>query len=277
MRRSFLALAATTAAFTFTGAYAAFAADMGIPVKAPPPAPSWTGFYIGADGGGAWGTTQSTALISGVIAPVVTDAGSLAIAAAPAGIPFSFGLPIASINYNGFLGGVDVGYNWQSGMWVLGVEGDFDGSSMQGNTACLVALNCSVKHDWVADVAGRIGLVALDNGLIFIKGGAAWADAQYAVGNSVTVGTPPTTFAVNANASGTLFGGLLGVGFAYMITPNLSAKVEYDHIEFRTQTFNFPITTTPPATGLPTIPAQIHDSMNIFKVGVDYTFWTATW
>ncbi len=64
-------------------------------------------------------------------------------------IPFSFGLPIASVNYNGFLGGVDLGYNWQSEIWVLGVEGDFDGSSMQGNTACLLVLNCSVKHDWV--------------------------------------------------------------------------------------------------------------------------------
>jgi outer membrane immunogenic protein len=261
MRRDFLALMAAVV-FGLTGGHGACAA--------PPPAPSWTGFYIGGDGGSGWGTTQGTAPISGSFRfrPINT---------VDPVIPFSIALPMAAVDYNGFLGGVDVGYNWQSGIWVLGVEGDFDGSSMEGNTACLLVLNCRVNHDWVADVTGRIGLVVFDDVLVFVKGGVAWADAQYSVGNSVTFGTPPTTFAVNASASGTLFGGLLGLGAAYRITPNLSAKVEYDHIEFGTQTFNFPITTTPPVTGLPTVAVQIHDSMNIFKVGVDYKFWSATW
>jgi outer membrane immunogenic protein len=252
------------------GLHTATAADMGVPAKAPPPEPalSWTGFYIGANGGAGWGTSESQADVGTFVNQLVALNGGTS-----PGLVLS--IPGPQVNYNGFLGGVDVGYNWQSGIFLVGWEGDFDGSSIEGNTACVAVFNCSVKHNWVADITGRLGLVATDRALIYIKGGAAWADSQYNIGNSITVGTPPVTTAASASASGTLFGGLLGLGVGYLITPNLSAKIEYDHIEFQNQTFNFGISTTPPVTGvvIPPLHVSIHDSMNLVKVGVDYKFW----
>ncbi len=262
-----LLLTATSVAF---GLQAATAADMGLPAKAPPaPPPSWTGFYIGLEGGGGWGTSESQADVGTFVDQLITLNGGTVTS------PLALSIPGPQVNYNGFLGGVDVGYNWQfGGMWLVGIEGDFDGSTMQGNTACVLVFNCSVKHDWVADITGRFGLIAQNNVLLYVKGGWAGADSQYNNSNSVTIGT--TTFAANASASGTLGGGLLGVGIEYMITPNLMARLEYDHIEFETQTFGFGISTTPPVTGtvIPTLNVAIHDSMNIVKGGIDYKFWS---
>jgi len=269
MRRILTPLLTTTG--LIVGLQAATAADMGVPLKAPPPAPppSWTGFYIGAQGGGGWGTSESQADVGTFVNQLATLNGGVSPA-------LVLSVPGPQVNYNGFLGGVDVGYNWQSGIFLVGWEGDFDGSSMQGNTACVGAFNCSVKHNWVADITGRVGLIAHNDVLLYIKGGWAWADSQYNIGNSITFGTPPTTLAANASASGTLGGGLLGVGAEYMITPNLFARLEYDHIEFENQTFGFGITTTPPITGLkiPNMNITIHDSMNIVKGGIDYKFWS---
>jgi outer membrane immunogenic protein len=253
------------------GLHTATAADMGVPVKAPSPEPalSWTGFYIGANGGAGWGTSESQADVGTFVNQLVTLNGGTSPS-------LVLSVPGPQVNYNGFLGGVDVGYDWQSGIFLFGIEGDFDGSSMKGNTECVLVFNCSVKHDWVADITGRLGLIAQNNVLLYVKGGWAWADSQYNIGNSITFGTPPTTLAANASASGTLGGGLLGVGAEYMITPNLFARLEYDHIEFENQTFGFGITTTPPITGLkiPNLNVTIHDSMNIVKGGIDYKFWS---
>jgi opacity protein-like surface antigen len=76
---------------------------------------------------------------------------------------------------------------------------------MQGNAPCVLVLSCSVKHNWVADVTGRVGVVAFDRALIYAKGGVACTDAHYTIGNSITVGAPVnTTLAANLSANGTL-------------------------------------------------------------------------
>src|SRR5690242_13383114 len=87
----------------------AFAADM--PVKAPPmapPAPTWTGTYIGINGGYGWGTSE-TALVGG-------------------------GVTSGTYNINGGVAGVTYGGNWQAGHVVLGFETDFDWAHINGNS-----------------------------------------------------------------------------------------------------------------------------------------------
>ena len=96
-------------------------------------------------------------------------------------------LPLPSQTFTGFLGGVQAGYNWQTGPFVLGVEGDFDGATFQGNTACILLFNCNVKHDWIGDITARLGVVAFDKALVYAKGGAAWTDGRYSFGNSITI------------------------------------------------------------------------------------------
>jgi outer membrane immunogenic protein len=246
MRRSFFALLAL---LSFSSVSAAFAADMA--VKAPmPPAPpvfSWTGFYVGVNGGAGWGNSSSTSDSS------LIGTGST--------------LPIASQGVSGWLGGFQAGYNFQTGVIVFGLEGDFDFADLNGNTACLVLFNCNVKEDWVSDITGRLGVAAFDRLLMYVKGGFAWADVNYNFGGSIT-----TAASINASASDTRMGPTMGMGIEYAFLPHWSAKIEYDFIDFGTDTVGFPITTTPPVAGLPTVQAQIKDTQSLMKAGLNYRF-----
>jgi opacity protein-like surface antigen len=187
---------------------AAEAADM--PVKArpapPPPPYSWTGFYIGGDIGGVWANGS------------ITDN--------------RFGLS-ANTGHSGFLGGGEIGYNFQASNLVLGIEGNFDWTSLITTGTEVViptvgAFQASASTDWVTTLAGRLG-VAADRALLYVKGGGGW------VRNTATV-TNLTT-AVSASASNTNSGWLVGAGFEWGIDPNWSLKLEYDYLGLRSWTF----------------------------------------
>lgn len=249
-------------------ATSAFAADLGRAYKAPmmaPPAPSWswTGFYVGGHGGAGWGTTETSANLG----PALT--GLL-------GTPVALSLPIASQTANGFLGGVQAGYNYQFGVAVLGIEGDFTWTDLKSNAPCLVVFNCSANTKWTADITGRAGVV-VDKALVYVKGGAAWARNDYGINESITLGAPllgvpAGTFAAGANVSDTRIGALFGTGVEYAFTPNWSAKIEYNFMDFGKQTYNFPLTTTPALAGLPSIPAEIKQQTHVIKAGINYRF-----
>jgi outer membrane immunogenic protein len=256
MRRISLALLAALG-MSVAGVCAGSAADL--PLKAAAPAMispvsayNWSGFYVGAHAGDGWGTTESTAILSA------------ALLAAPGG----FNLPVSSQTFNGFLGGFQGGYNWQAGVLVLGVEGDFSFAGLRGNAPCLIILSCQVRHDWVADITGRVGVVAFDRALVYIKGGAAWADSNYNINTSIAGAS------ISGSASTTRLGGLLGFGVEYPFLPRWTAKLEYNFISFGNQTLNFPIGITPPLLGVSAVnvPAQINESMHIIKGGVNYHF-----
>ncbi len=97
-----------TAFLSLAAIGSAQAADMALPVKAPPPAPwSWTGFYIGGNGGYSWGNWDSTSLTAIFPGP----GGTLVNSASP--------------NVQGAIAGGQIGYNWQiSPQWLAGVEAD---------------------------------------------------------------------------------------------------------------------------------------------------------
>ena len=268
MRRSLAYL--TAIGLSVVGLQAASAADMGVPLKSPPPAPvpySWTGFYFGVNGGAGSGTNEASFNIGSFLASFPIP-----------GVGFT--LPFPSQTFTGFLGGAQAGYNWQTGVFVLGIEGDFDGAFLQGNTACILVFNCNVKQDWVADITARVGVVAFDKALVYVKGGAAWTDVKYSVGNSLHLPFGPpggVTLAANASGTDTPVGGLLGMGIEYGFLPNWSAKIEYNFIDFGSFNEGLGITCgiTPgpkcPA-GLPAAPFQFKETLQIMKAGVNYRF-----
>lgn len=139
---------------------------------------SWTGFYIGVNGGAGSGTTQTSVNVGDALAGLVPRLG------------LTLPLPSPSQTFTGFLGGVQAGYNWQTGPFVLGVEGDFDGATFQGNTACILLFNCNVKHDWIGDIAARLGVVAFDKALVMPK--AAPPGASATASRSPGQHSPPT-------------------------------------------------------------------------------------
>ncbi|MFA6265221.1 MAG: outer membrane protein [Pseudolabrys sp.] len=181
----FLALALTTPSF---------AADIARPIyKTPPPAPyfapySWTGLYVGLNGGYAWGKAD----VSNALGSFTTN------------------------SQHGWLLGGTLGYNLQNGVWVWGIEGDADYAFVKGNASNVAtcgAGTCEVKNTWFASARGRIGY-AIDRWMPFITGGAAFAGLKV---------SPSTGGSSTKNTTGWTIGG----GFEYGFTPGWSAKLEY--------------------------------------------------
>lgn len=250
---------AAAAVILFASTSLSSAADLA--VKAPPIAPpapvwSWTGFYLGAHVGAGWGETETTLTSATVTTP-------------PLGT-FPFTLPFAQTSASGFLGGVQAGYNWQTGWAVLGVQGDFAGADIKGTSPCLVVLSCTDKTDWLATVSGRIGAVVLDRGLIYAKGGAAWMNTKHSV-NLPNIGLAGIVGQELTSRDVTHWGWLVGLGTEWMITPNWTAFIEYDYMSFEKKNENFPLNlgALPVAAS---VNADLKNTLSIAKVGVNYKF-----
>lgn len=218
---------------------AAAAAD--IPMRAAPaykaapmaPAFSWTGFYVGAHVGGAWGNSEWT-------------------------FPGFFD---ASINTAGFIGGGQAGYNWQINQIVFGIEGDISGSTIRDTVNGCFAVatqSCTTRVDWTALLTARLGY-AFGQNLIYIKGGGAWAEFHY---ENPTPAIPDVF-----TASKTRDGWTIGAGWEYAFAPAWSAKIEYNYLDFGTNTLTFT-----GATGA--FVENIKDEIHQVKVGVNYRPWS---
>jgi outer membrane immunogenic protein len=269
MRRIALGLLAGTSMLGL--ASAAYAADLARPAyKAPPPPPppifSWTGFYIGAHVGGAWGTTESTLKRIDYDVCFFTSEGSCL--SGEAGSLAGFAVPISQTQSNGFLGGVQAGYNWQLSPWfVLGVEGQVSWTDLKGTSPCVLVLACKTEHDWIATLAARVGF-SVDRAMLYLKGGAAWAQSTYSasldLGNLIQAST---------SVSDDRFGVMFGAGVEYAFLPNWSAKIEYNFIRFRDEDYDFPVALDfdPPAVNL-NFGAQVKETIHLVKAGVNYRF-----
>jgi outer membrane immunogenic protein len=241
-------------------------ADM--PLKAPPPpaAPiySWTGCYLGGSVGGIWRQSDSTTI-------TFVDGGSGAAAAAAAGaLPTSF-----SYGGNGWIGGGQLGCNYQSSNWVLGIETDISGTNLNASEAIgtnvppFFPLTSSVSQDmtWIGTTRGRLGL-AWGSVLFYGTGGAAYANVNYGYTQD---NSPPGPVAIvvaeSATRVGWTAGGGVEVGFG-----NWSVKGEYLFYDLGQHTLNAVCTT---CTGLsPTVfSAHYHDSGSIARFGLNYRFY----
>jgi outer membrane immunogenic protein len=126
-------------------------------------------------------------------------------------------------------------------------------------------LACKTKVKWLADATGRVGFT-VDHALIYLKGGAAWADSEYSVNASTLLGGG---IGFTATTSKSRFGGLLGVGVEYAITRNLSAKIEYNYIDFGSD--NVSVATN--IAGLPfAATSSVDQQIHLIKAGANYRF-----
>jgi outer membrane immunogenic protein len=221
MKRVFFALA-SLAALMGTAA----AADLP-PRPAPQPyykAPvamqvyNWTGFYIGINGGGGFG--RSTWDRTG------------------------------SFNTSGGLVGGTVGYNYQFGQGVVGLEGDIDWANINGNTNTACPFGCKTSDHWLSTVRGRLGYAA-DRFMPFITGGAAFGD--------VRASTPGFAGANQTNAGWTV-----GAGLEFAIAGNWTAKAEYLYVSLGK--FNCGLSCGPFVTD------NVSFTTNIVRAGVNYRF-----
>jgi len=206
----------------------AFAADIArpvykAPVVAPPVAFSWTGFYVGGFVGGGFGSED----------PV--DLNEYAYQGL-AGVPrnASFHTWIYEMKPSVIAGGT-VGFNYQTGNFVFGVEGEagyirLTGGAPDINMPGLDVASSARLGDWYGIIAGRVGY-AWDRTLFYGKGGFVFTREQATVTDTcIGAGTPAAPcgpLTITATGSNNEVAPVLGGGIEHAFTNNWSAKIEY--------------------------------------------------
>jgi outer membrane immunogenic protein len=220
MKRVFFALA-SLAALMGTAAAADLPPAAAQPYyKAPAfvQAYNWTGFYIGVNGGGGFGSSTWDRT--------------------------------GSFNTSGGLVGGTLGYNYQFGQGVIGVEGDIDWADINGtsNTAC--PLGCKTSDNWLSTVRARLGYAA-DRFMPYVTGGAAFGD--------VHATTPGFAGASNSNAGWTV-----GAGLEFAIAGNWTAKAEYLYVNLGKFNCGLSCGVTPTD--------NVSFTTNLVRAGINYRF-----
>ena len=196
-----LIAAAFIAALTSTSALAADVVfeEPPAPVVAEIPIFTWTGGYIGVQGGYLWSDVNFDDDVEG---------------------------ELFSDSFNGGLLGGYIGYNWQTGPWVFGAEGDLN-AVWNDETFTVGAFDVDVGSDYLASLRGRVGY-AIDRTLIFATAGVAFtqASAEADIGNA--------TVSVDQDFTGWT----IGAGAEYAFTNNWVGRVEYRYYDFGDQSFS---------------------------------------
>jgi opacity protein-like surface antigen len=254
------------------------------PVKAPvykAPEVNWAGLYVGVIGGAEYAMSdmyfQNSGYFGGtpVALPVTQGPGGSA----------------ANLHGAGILGGGTLGYNWQSGAWVYGLEGDFAGTPLQGSNQCqplnpplafggsvnnsLFQATCHHNTDWTGTVAARLGYALTPHALTYAKAGVAIAEESYsttcnlgpingtnsggAFQNCVNAGG---AFVNATSANMVALGWMLGYGVEFAFTQHWTAKAEFDWLEFGHKSVTLNDGTT--------VNTYAHAAQT--KIGVNYKF-----
>jgi outer membrane immunogenic protein len=238
------------AALAFGAAGQALAADL--PQPPPPQAPTayvptvapvynWGGIYWGLNGGYGFGSSEWT------------DPSNASVSSST-----------GDFDVKGFLGGGTLGLNFQSDVWVFGIEGDFDGSWLNGTSSSAfcgavnlgAAAQCQTKNTWLGTVRGRVGYAA-DRVLFYGTAGGAFGNIEAGV---------------NGLQNSTEFGWTAGAGIEFAVADNWTARVEYLFVDLGNATCNNLNTCGNDALGGPAANQTVKFDANLIRVGVDYLF-----
>lgn len=258
-----LSVALLIGASIFASSQMASAADMPVkaqraPLVAPPY--SWTGFYVGANVGYAWGPW---------------DASSNQIIFDPS--------TTHNPKVNGALGGLQAGYNWQSGAWVYGLEGDIqitgakDSDNWSGAFPVVIPLPddflpgdgspASFTHEWkfpwFATFRGRVGFLPAETWLLYATGGLAVGELKY----NMTFAQPGAGRFYSLSDNETRVGWTVGGGVEKSFAPRWSAKLEYLYVDLGTHSID-----TVDVDGAPFhVEHKVRE--HIVRVGLNYKLW----
>jgi outer membrane immunogenic protein len=296
-------LLASAGAIALAGAAQA-AEPLPPPPPPPPPPPMWTGFYLGANAGGTWsssntvntsaipGPCDTTSLLTFLFCDIVPNFSATSAALANFSV---------SHNNGGFIGGGQGGYNYQFvPNWVAGFEADIQGvagstgsvtfSGILGNSALpgvpvLERATVSRQVDWLGTLRGRFGWLVTPTFLIYGTGGLAYGGVSATTNITQAVMNDPFALASPYFSSGNLnnvrVGWTAGGGAEWMFLPNWSVKVEYLYYSLGSVSFQLsPLVDTVPFF---VVPGGVRSSAfaqsstrfngNIVRAGLNYHFW----
>jgi outer membrane immunogenic protein len=235
-RTSLLAVVAAAIVST-TGAFAADLPRKAPPAYIPPPPPmTWTGCYIGANVGGAFGDASAT---------------------------FNFGE--VSTNGSGFAGGGQIGCDYQfAGPWVIGFRNMFDGTSNKRSGTVgagpLAGTVVNFNNQWFDTLTGRLGYAVAPAWLLYFQGGAAWGHTST---NATFAGVQ------TGQLSTTRTGWTIGGGVEWMFAPHWSAFLEGNWMDFGSRSG----TVVTPNLAVAGVPWSAKATEATVLVGVNYRFW----
>jgi outer membrane immunogenic protein len=309
MKKSLISATAIALALS---AGAALAADLPSRKEAPvyvppPPPPLWTGFYVGLNAGGTFGGDNSVNVVTG---PIYNNpsAGIAAnsLATALTGAAGATGI-LSSGGNGGFIGGGQVGYNYQfQNNFLVGIEADIQGiagnssSGLNGSSAvqlvapapagnyAITSMAATKSIDYLGTVRGRLGYLVTPTLLIYGTGGLAYGGGNSSTSIFQTLSGPWTAtingpYASSGSYSDTLVGWTAGGGLEWLFLPNWSAKVEYLYYDLGSLTYSngtLANIVIPPGGVVPTgglwhalaSQSSTHFNGNIVRVGVNYHF-----
>jgi outer membrane immunogenic protein len=194
----------------------------------------WTGFYVGAYLGADWGEANFTFLDDG-----------------------DFTAPRSA----GFLGGGEIGFNYQIAKWVVGVEGDLAWTNTRGARPCPIGFfaNCAIDTNWLSTLTGRIGYTYWDRLLTYVKGGAAIA--QNRVEGTCNLDTPspilPVAGCPSQSETKIKVGWTVGAGVEFGLTQNVSVKSELMYFQLPSDRYS-----------IANLPSDVKQSGFVSTVGV---------
>ena len=233
------------------------------PIAPPPPTWLWTGFYLGLHIGGAAGTAN------------FAD-------------PFGPSIYGGTVRTPGFLGGGQIGFNWQvpNSPWVFGIQADISGFDSEGTNTCFAysgsAINttCRVRPEVAGTLTGRVGYAVDPYGrtLPYVKGGFALAESHVDMATNGLVGPPITSNSSSLAVSGWT----VGAGVEYALTPAWSLFAEYNYLRFTSSSvMNLGSVTVSPIgliTGaIPPGSSGVTQNIQVFKLGLNYKLGADPW
>jgi outer membrane immunogenic protein len=234
---------------------------------APAPVATWTGFYAGLNLGGGW-SSQGGNNSYLPYADSTFGLGSTPVAGLAPNLFFLPGGGTTGNNTGGVVGGGQIGYNYQMNQFVLGVETDFQGTSItggnQGNYAGLYAspyptsatgvLSPLVTGNggnlglpWFGTVRGRAGYLVTPTLLLYGTGGFAYGGVEA------------------FQRSNTSTGWTAGGGVEWMFMPHWTAKLEYLYVDLDSSGINGAFTGWQ-------LGNNHHPQLNVVRLGVNYLF-----
>jgi outer membrane immunogenic protein len=221
---------------------------MGVPARSyypplPPAVYDWTGIYLGGHIGG------------GILVDSVSQNG-----VSPGGFNLA---NTGTLRPAGVIGGAQVGANYEFAPWVVGIEGSWTDSAINGNTL-IGTTNPATPQErftsqaqWFAALTGRAGYAAND-WLFYAKAGGAWMRVRYTEDLLTPGGATAMTQVFTDNRSGFT----VGAGIEFGLVENLSGKVEYDFYDFGSKNYNFNTIT----------PVSVKSDVHTLTVGLNYRF-----
>jgi outer membrane immunogenic protein len=248
---------------------------------------SWNGSYVGFNAGYGWDASSihledanTNTIGNQILAVVFTSAVA------------TMGPRSQSLDAAGFVGGAQLGYNWQIGRnWLVGIETDVQASGIGGESSTtgtfvnLIPYRLTAKEDlkWFGTMRARVGWVT-DRFMVFGTGGLAYGQTNAATnvanlgGGSTLIGgaggatllCPSGQVCLAGTGSQTSIGWSAGFGFEWALTQIIILKTDYLHVDLGDQTVR--LTPQSPAVGAGAVDAKFGSGFDIVRAGLNLRF-----